>query len=160
MKRTKKAIRMLIVKAVIIAAIIVAFMQLFTARLCYSNDMYPNIKDGDFVLFSKIASVRYDDVVLYTVDGQEKYGRVAGVEGDHITLTESGGLLVNGSVLYDYLPYRTEVQGEELDLTISEGHVFILSDLREQSLDSRTYGEISRDDIIGKEVFLMRRRGF
>jgi signal peptidase I len=57
--------------------------------------------------------------------------------------------------------YPTEPQEGDVTYpyTVDEGSYFVLCDYRTISFDSRTYGAISKKDLDGKVITLLRRRG-
>ncbi len=101
-------------------------------------------------------------------------GRIAAVEGDKVSIdTQSGAFLVNGQALnlinkgsknYEELknffappdstdPFLTKLwKGEEV--SIPEGHVFILKDNYSTALDSRTEGPLDASRIGEKIAFI------
>jgi signal peptidase I len=81
--------------------------------------------------------------------------------GDVVDLNEEGQLLVNGNVQQEEIFYETEapVSGQAFPYTVEEGSYFILCDYRTASVDSRTYGAVSKNDLDGKVITLLRRRG-
>ncbi|MDO4864798.1 MAG: S26 family signal peptidase, partial [Ruminococcus sp.] len=62
---------------------------------------------------------------------------------------------------YEDAVYPTKPDGAKIDFpyTTPDNCVFVLSDFRSNITDSRTYGGIPLDDVKGKVVFVMRRRG-
>ena len=160
-KTLKTLVRFLAKLAVLGIAIWYITTHVAALRIIHSNEMYPNIKDGDFVLFQRTEDVVFDDVVLYNRGSEEHAGRIIGIGGDTIEVNDQG-LLVNGSFIYNYVPYDTKPDGDRVKypLVLNDDEFFILADLRTEAKDSRTYGPVKRSDLLGKEIFSMRRRGF
>ena len=80
--------------------------------------------------------------------------RVIGLPGDIVSILDNT-LYINGEVYVEnYLDEGLEYDDFELNSlgyeTIPEDMYFVLGDNREDSLDSREIGLISKDDIIGK----------
>ena len=97
------------------------------------------------------------------MDGKKKPGRVIAIAGQTVTFPEDGGYEVNGYQPAEEIPYETyqaENSPVNYPLTVPEGSFFILNDYRSDSSDSRQYGVVSETQIIGKLLFLLRRRGF
>lgn len=98
------------------------------------------------------------DVIVFTPPepAQQKpyIKRVIGLPGDHVQITEDRTVLVNGVELDEnYIgDYSTRCTNSPLncDVTVPPGHVFTLGDNRSGSEDSRFYGMVSEDRIIGK----------
>lgn len=150
----------LLIKLFIYAALVFAFLYFFKVRVVHDNNMYPTIRDGDFVLVSVKSRPLIDTMVLYTTeDGIEHIGRIKAQGGDEVAITEANGLQVNGNTIYETVPYTT-YPGDTLSYPykIEEDSVFILSDYRENETDSRTYGQIPLKNISGVVVFQMRYR--
>lgn len=161
-KQTLKAIAVFSAKILIITGIFaMLFTFVVTVRICRSNDMYPNVRDGDLVLVQKTHDVTFDDVILYEHDGIEYFGRVVAVPGETVVINDEDGLVVNDNIVYGTLPYATAMpEGEQKRVVVGEGEVFVLGDYRDGARDSREFGCISQNDAIGRQIYLMRWRGF
>jgi signal peptidase I len=137
------------------------FSQVFILARVKGNEMFPALKDGDLIVGFRLQD-RYEknDIVTYKVDGQRKVGRYMGREKDVITMDDSGTLRINGTIQSGEIMYPTYAKdGIDYPYQVPEDHVFILGDYRTQTLDSRDYGAIPMDDIEGKVITLLRRRG-
>ena len=150
-----------------ILAVVVAFLLLFTfifgASRYEEAAMYPAIKDGDLVVFSRYASERYlpQDVVALTLGGEIQFRRVIATAGDTVDITENG-LVINGAPQQELgIIQKTERYQEGIDfpLVVPEGQVFVLGDNRTESIDSRIYGCVGIEDIQGKVMMILRKRG-
>lgn len=145
---------------IVALAIAIALTRFLAVRICRSNDMYPNVRDGDFVLLKRFGTLLPDDVILYEHDGKEFYGRIVALAGEEVEITENG-LYVDGSQTLNALPYETIPQeGQKYPLTVPDGCFFVLGDLRSEASDSRIFGCVSEEDVIGKQIYLMRWRNF
>ena len=119
--------------------------------------MYPNFYDGETVVYSRIAkSYEVGDVVCVWVPSGHYYiKRIVAVGGDVVEIKD-GELLVNGEVIdseYAYGITEEENGAVIYPYTVSEGNYFVVGDNREVSIDSRTFGEVSRLQIRGKIIF-------
>ena len=160
-KLLRDYLKLLLRVAVLAAAGVLLFTQVLFVGQATGNQMYPAVKDGDLLVgFRPGHSYVRDDVVVYTVDGVRRVGRVAAVGGDIVNITEEGNVLVNGTNQVGEILYTTE-PGSQLTYpyTVPEGAVFLLGDYRTHSEDSRTFGAVDRQDVTAKVVFLLRRRG-
>jgi signal peptidase I len=137
------------------------FTQVFLLARVKGNEMFPALKDGDLIVgFRLQKSYEKNDIVSYKVDGVRKLGRYMAREKDVITMDESGTLRINGTIQSGEILYPTYAKdGIDYPYQVPEDHVFILGDFRTQTLDSRDYGAIPMDDIEGKVITLIRRRG-
>ncbi len=149
------------IRAGILAAVLWILLTFIAAvRICPVNEMAPSVRDGDLCLFLRIGNPGFNDVVLYKNGEEEHYGRVVAVPQDTVKV-DGDGLSVNGAGSFSELPYRTLPQsGVVYPLRLEADEYFVLADLREQALDSRTYGAVGQDSILGRMIFVMRRRGF
>ena len=79
-----------------------------------------------------------------------------------IEITELGALLVNGYSPSEQVFYPTKpVEGSEIAFPyhMTQGGCFLLDDYREIGLDSRAFGQIPEEALLGKVVYVFRRRG-
>lgn len=161
-KKTQKAVAFLATKVAILAVVALVMLRFVLAvRICRSADMYPSVRDGDLVLLLRTQDVAFDDVILYEHDGIEYLGRVVAIGGERVTISDTEGFLVDGNVAYGTLPYETRMpEGGTQEFDVGDGEVFVLGDFRDGSRDSREFGCVSRTDVIGRQIYLMRWRGF
>lgn len=166
----------LIKRAIFILTIpIVALMfTAFFLRIYHVQgpSMEPNLKDNQRVLIEKwsktVASLkgnrykpsRYDIVVLKPPDDNTQViKRVIGMPGDRVIVDSSGIVIINSQHPDGYevdkespvsnLKYKEETTGN-VDITLSGDQYFVLGDNRQASEDSRLFGPITSDDIVGK----------
>lgn len=142
-------------------AVWLLFSQVFLLTRCDGMGMFPAVKDGDLVLAYRLCrEYSKGDVVAYTREGEMLLGRVVARQTDVVLLDGSGSLQVNGStqageILYPTYPRENTVY----PLQVQEGMVFLLGDYRTQTRDSRDFGPIPLDNILGKVITVVRRRG-
>jgi signal peptidase I len=122
--------------------------------------MVPTLQIGDKVIVSKLAFKikpikRGDLIVFHSSIGKDLVKRVIAVEGDEITLTDSGDVYINSEkineeyILKDYnISYMNET------IVVEKDKVFVMGDNRNNSYDSRYLGSISKEDIFGEVVFI------
>ena len=125
--------------------------------------MFPFIRDGDLVIGYRLQRPYLNGAVVYELDGKARIGRVVGMAGNEIDIAENGEITVNGIVPAEEVFYPTyQAEGSQIDfpLTVEEGKVFILNDFRSDTNDSRTFGTVDMEDVIGSVLLINRRRGF
>lgn len=131
-------------------------------HIVHYQDMYPSIRDGDLVISYKMIDAYNGDVIVYRYNDTYYYGRVVGIAGDEIDITENGYFTVNGSIPYETIYYVTKPV-EESQITypykVKSGELFVLADMRDTGKDSRLFGAIPIDAYHGKAVLVVRRRG-
>ncbi|MEK6192342.1 MAG: signal peptidase I [Chloroflexota bacterium] len=165
-----------IVETVVLTAVIYLVIHNFVAQPfeVEQNSMVATIQPGDYVLIDKLTP-RWDDysrgnvVVFNPPDGYEQTGvpfikRVIGLPGETVLLENgvvfikpAGGVPVRLDEPYlvtgaDGTPAPTlprDAQGT-IEWIVPDGHVFVMGDNRPDSQDSRFFGPIERDLIVGR----------
>lgn len=155
-----------IVGAVVIALLIKTFVvQAFQIP---SPSMEPTLQDGDRVLVNKLSyrtgDIGRGDVVVFSRpddlsagpgDPTELIKRVVGLPGDELQ-TRDGDLYVNGRLLEEpYLDPDSTTAGLEVPFTVPEDQIFVLGDNRTDSTDSRSFGAIPTDSVLGRAFMIM-----
>ena len=156
----------LALKAVIIIVILWLCFGVFVGMRRVSDvSMDGRINDGDFVLFNRIdKEYGIGDVVFYTHDGQEQLSEIIGTEGDLITISNDGYLLVNGmlfskSPVYDYTLGETNPFGD--GYRVPKNGYFMLNSNYGDINDSRSFGAVNKNAIKGYVIaLLLRTRSF
>ncbi len=123
-----------------------------------SQSMSPTLDPGDQVLVDKLTgrwrTPAVGDVVVYRDPVGERLvvKRVVALAGSTVAL-EDGELVVDSTVRHE-----PQVDVSRIDstyfgpVTVPPDAVFVLGDNRAESIDSRTYGAIPVDDLIGRVV--------
>lgn len=122
--------------------------------------MDPTLQNGDRIIIDKISyeiqDIEKDDIIVFDNPNHEPYiKRVIGLPGDSISIREDQLYINNFPHEEKYMnnnPRQIDFELEELNGVdhVPKGYVFVLGDNRTNSVDSRTLGFISKDDIIGK----------
>ena len=144
------------------AAACLLFTQVFLVAQNSGLGMFPALKDGDLmVVFRLQRDYAKNDVVTYRAEGRRYVGRIAAAAGDEVDMDEDGNLTVNGALQTGEILYPTYAgeDGPAYPYTVPEGCVFLLGDYRTQTLDSRDFGTISMENVEGKVITILRRRG-
>lgn len=129
------------------------------------DSMYPTYKDGEQIIAEKITyKLDYPqrgDVVIFKHpehDGIMAIKRVIGMPFDKFQISE-GKIYINGEE-YDE-PYLNNVTTEAkthlkegTEYLVPEDSYVLLGDNRRDSLDSRNWGFIKKENIIGKPVLV------
>jgi signal peptidase I len=150
------------VQCIVISVIIVALITTFIGRVLdvKGESMIPTFHEGDRVVTTKLyRKLKHGDVVVIKRTGDVPLiKRVIAVEGDTIDINyQTGDVIVNGEILKE--PYINEPTftdlGTQLPATVPDGHVFVMGDNRNNSLDSRdpSVGMVDERKVFGKVVF-------
>jgi signal peptidase I len=108
------------------------------------------------------------DVIVFVENGLEQYGqgsskqlikRVIGLPGDHIIVNDGVIKVYNAEHPEGFIPDKTLPYGSvipytqgNIDITLGDDELFVSGDNRPNSLDSRSFGPIKTDQIVGKLV--------
>ena len=151
--------------AVIIAIIVRSFI--FTNYVVEGSSMMPTLQDGNRLIVNKIdynlnEPNRFDIIIFHATPTDDYVKRVIGLPGDTIEY-KNDNLYINGKKYKEpYLdPYKKQVstgnltydftlEGETGEKKVPKGKVFVLGDNRRNSQDSRVFGFVDMDKIVGK----------
>lgn len=159
-RRTRQSLyevaKTLVVAFLLAQLIMVSVAQAFQVE---QYSMEPTLLPHDRVLVTKFVyrlrePVRGDVVVLrYPRNTQRNYiKRVVGLPGEKIQI-KKGVLYANGERVQEaYLHDR--IIGDYGPLTVPEDSVFVLGDNRNNSEDSRAFGALKRNLIVGQAVLI------
>jgi signal peptidase I len=144
-----------IVETVLLTAAIFLVVNAATGRFrIEGQSMEPNLHDGEYVLIDKISYLLHSpergDVVVFTPPNNDRdyIKRVIGLPGDTVEI-KGGRVLVNGVVLDE--PYLSGAIHSDMPAQVVEaGHYFVLGDNRNNSSDSRAFGSITPQSIVGR----------
>lgn len=155
-------------KAVVIAFVLFIFIRafFFSSYVVDGRSMQPTLQDGNKLVVNKIGYriqdiSRFDIIVFHANDREDYVKRVIGLPGDQI-MYKDDLLYVNGVKYHEpYLKQFKLFPGRNVtgdftlgDVTNSEkvpdGKLFVLGDNRIGSMDSRHFGYISIDEVVGK----------
>lgn len=144
-----------------LAIFVIVYLFLFQPHQVRGNSMFPNFHDGDYLLTDKISyhlsDPKRDDVVIFTAPRNEDYDyikRIVALPGETIRLEEEGLLINSNPLEQPYLNEETTFGGSFLEIgeeaIVPQDNYFVLGDNRNHSSDSRDWGFVPKDNIIGK----------
>lgn len=154
-------------KVLIISLVIIVPVRHFLIKPFYVKgaSMEPNFHDHEYLIINQI-SYRIDDpargdtvVFRYPFDQRQYFiKRVIGMPGERVKILSNQVIIINsehpdGEVLSEeYLSPTAQTVGE-IDVTLGEQEYYLLGDNRQSSLDSRAFGPVKKELIIGKTLF-------
>lgn len=121
--------------------------------------MHPAIEDGDILVIYRLEEPARGEIVSFRQNGQIRTGRIIAEGGDTIEISEDELLYVNSNLATEEIFYLTALPNgkDPIKVTVPENSFYVLNDYRSDTSDSRTYGAVSRSDIIGNVIFVMRK---
>ncbi len=169
-----------VVETLLLAALIFFLVRLVVLNFRVDGEsMLPNLGDGQMLLVNRNAYQYVDvggnryypfdppergDVIVFKTppQAQQRCGaggtfvkRLIGLPGERVELRAEGGLtyvFIDGKRLDEssYLDRDRRGSGETQTYNVSDGHYFMMGDNRAKSCDSREWGSVPRDNLIGK----------
>ena len=155
-------------KVALLAALVVVPLKLFVFQpfVVRGDSMEPNFHDGDYLIVDEL-SYRFrnperGEVIVFHFPGdhsRQYIKRIIGLPGERVAL-EGGRITVSSSeeeegsfVLHEssYLPKEGETGGSS-SFALKKGEYFVLGDNRKFSSDSRAWGAVPQDQIIGRTL--------
>lgn len=153
-----------IVEVAVIAIIAVLIIRNFLVQpfLVNGASMEPNFHNNDYLIIDEI-SYRFKEpqrgeVVVFRYPGDEKYfyiKRIIGLPGEEIEIKDGKVFIFNkefpeGFSLEEYyLSSRVQTSGKDSKIKIAEDEYFVMGDNRGFSFDSRSWGPLKKNEIIG-----------
>lgn len=150
-------------KIILIAAVIVLPIRYFIFQpfIVKGESMMPNFQSGDYLIVDELSYLvskphRGDVVVLkYPLDMSQRFikrivalpGETVEIKNGKITITKDSNTIVLNEK--NYLPNLSGTDGD-IRMTLDGDNYFVLGDNRDHSYDSRTWGILPKQDIVGK----------
>ncbi|HZW03508.1 MAG TPA: signal peptidase I [Anaerolineaceae bacterium] len=144
-----------LLQTVLLALVLYIGVSLVTDRVRVENiSMQPTLYENDLLLVNKIVyelrEPTYGEVVIFhhTHNPPEDYiKRVIGLPGDTV-LVADGVVRVNGVPLNE--PYLKELPTYEGTWVVPDDSLFVLGDNRNMSSDSRVWGFVPMEELVGR----------
>lgn len=148
-----------VVETVVLAVVLFIGINAVSARVRVDGQsMRPTLEDGEFLLVNKtvyfFGDVSRGDIVVFHFPlnpEEELIKRVIGLPGDSVAVRDSQ-VFVNGQMLNE--PYIAQAPLYSGEWVVTEGHLFVLGDNRNNSNDSKDWGLLPMENVVGKAVLI------
>ena len=161
-----------VVETLVLTVVIFLGIQTFVAQpyKVQQESMETTLLPDQYVLVDKLsprwAAYGYGDIVVFDPPESWSAGsgvpfikRIIGLPGETVRIGDDGIMYVNGQALDETgYTYRddagdnepTTIQTDQAEWTLAPDEVFVMGDHREASADSRSFGPVKLDHIIGR----------
>ena len=142
--------------------------QLLALALCFSVSLgcvTPAFADGSSVVtlgadlseeqkqtVLDYFGVKKDEVVVLEVNNKIYIKRVIGVPGDTIRFTKEGDTYLNNNLVTWNFETKGITRSIDEEITLDHQFYYVLGDNRDIAYDSRTFGKVSKSQILGVVV--------
>jgi signal peptidase I len=155
-----------ILQTIVLSAAIFVIIYLFAGQphLVRGSSMEPNFHNGDYILTEKVSykfsNPQRGQVIVFQAPNREDSDyikRVIGLPGETLKVID-GKIYINGKPLdeaYEPTSFQTfsgRFLKENQEFTVPEGHFFVFGDNRSHSSDSREFGPVDKNLIIGRAL--------
>lgn len=144
-------------KALFLSLLIVLPIRFFIFQpfIVQGASMEPNFSSGDYLIVDELTfrfrSPERGEVIVfkYPFNPSQKFiKRVIGLPGETVEI-KNGKVYINDQVISEnYLEYG--ITYPNLKVVLRDDEYFVLGDNRVDSLDSRVFGVVKKDEIIGR----------
>lgn len=151
-------------KVFLIAVAIIVPIRLFLFQpfVVTGDSMLPNFVDGDYLIIDEISyrlrePARGEVIVMHAPKDPSQFfiKRLIGLPGERVMIDNRQVVIYNqqyprGLILQeDYLPKNSATIGD-IDFQLGSGEFFVMGDNRLSSSDSRMWGPLNRESIVGR----------
>ena len=144
---------------------VVVYLFIMQPNQVKGPSMEPTFHSGEYIFTSKVTykfrPMERGDVIVFKSPknpDQEYIKRIIGLPGDTVKV-RGGEVYVNGAQVNEtYISDKTSVfEGgfaqEDVPITVPSGKLFVMGDNRPHSSDSREFGPIDQESLIGQVFY-------
>ncbi len=153
---------------IFIFLIVFAIVYFFVGQLyeVVGNSMLPTFTDKEQLIAEKISvninNIERGDIIIFknmNENGRLLIKRIIGLPGDNLKI-QDGDVYINANLLTeDYLSDDTVTNGKRIleegpEYKIPQDSYVVMGDNREESNDSREWGYVKKENIVGRVVLV------
>ncbi len=155
-----RAILQEVIETIVLAVVLIFLIQLVIRNFRVDgHSMEPNLQNGQYLVVDKISyklpfdirPPRRGDVIVFVPPNypdKDFVKRIIGLPGDKVEIRH-GDTYINGNLLPNTFNARLD-HSSQAPLTVPEGELYVMGDNRGNSNDSRNWGTLDIDHVVGK----------
>ncbi len=148
-----------VLETLVLSVVLFVGINAISARIRVDGDsMVPTLANGEYIIISRLSyrfgTPQRGDIIVFhpPLSPQEEYiKRIIGLPGDEVRI-EQGQIYINGQHLSESYIHQQWVSNGSW--RVPAGQVFVLGDNRNNSQDSRSWGTVSMDAVVGKAILV------
>ncbi len=148
-----------IIETLVLAVVLFIGINAVSARVRVDGfSMRPTLEDGEFVLVNKMSYrlgvVQRGDIIVFHFPlnpKEELIKRVIGLPGERVSV-QNHQVYINGQMLNE--PYIAQAPIYSGEWTVLDGQLFVMGDNRNNSNDSKDWGLLPAENVVGKAVLI------
>ncbi len=135
---------------------IFVLIYILSLQLVIGSSMQPTLMDRDIILVSKshyrFTDIQRTEIISFENEKGFLIKRVVALPGETVEI-KNNQIYVNGKKLNEpYLKNENFIIDDFAEIALEQKEYFVLGDARDNSLDSRTFGPVKKDEIIGRVI--------
>ena len=147
----KKILKDLVPYIVILIVVVLIRTFIVTPIIVDGDSMSPTLTDGEMMLLNKLGSIEKNDIVV--INNEEGYiiKRVIALPGESIECRD-GVIYINDEKYDDNFASKTD---DFVKQFLNDDEYFVMGDNRLVSMDSRIFGAVTKEEILGTTNFVI-----
>lgn len=147
----KKILKELVPYIVILVVVVLIRTFIVTPIIVDGDSMSPTLTDDEMMLLNKLGSIERNDIVV--INSEEGYiiKRVIALPGESIECRD-GVIYINDEKYDDNFASKTD---DFVKQFLNDDEYFVMGDNRLVSMDSRVFGAVTKEEILGTTNFVI-----
>lgn len=162
MKFVRSIVEVVVIAGIAVFAVVLCRQYVFNPYGISGSSMSPNFHDGDYVFVDQMSyrlrSAQRGEVIVFhgpASNGEDLLKRIIGLPGERVVVGDNKVTIFNkenpdGLVLDETYLDANAVTVGSVDVTLKDGQYFVMGDNRSVSFDSRSWGPLDADLVVGR----------